>query len=268
MKIEKYGMDKDMLGSANKNKKEIWLPNCKRFIVFMDIMGFKNMVYNSSNEDLLFTMKKLSASIKQIDMDFKKIVEGKEIHSTLYENAVIKTVIFSDSILLISNDDSVISFAKIIRAVQYFFGSAIFHVIPIKGAMAYGMQTADLEDSLYFGKPIIEAWEFQNDLYMYGVVLHNSVEEYLDSHFHEINDIIGKDNIIKYETPFKKENISRYVINWLYHFNLPGRKYISRQVKNSIDQLFIFAPENVTRYVVNTEMFVRWIAYNLNLKYR
>ena len=251
-----------------KNKKtELWLSTCERFVVFMDIMGFKNMVYDNSHEDLMFTMKKLTDSIRQIDKDFEKRVQGTEIPSGPFENKVVKPVIFSDSILLLSNDASVLSLAKIIRAVQYLIGSATFHGIPIKGAMAFGIQTADLEDSLYFGKPLIDAWELQNELYMYGVVLHHTVEKYFNNHIVEINGIIGKDNIRKYETPFKQQgNISHYVIDWMYYFRIRRKRDLSVQLKWSIEDLYYKVSGSARKYLTNTEDFVNWIAQNKEMR--
>ena len=96
-----------------------------------------------------------------------------------FGDSVIRTVFFSDSILLISSDDSADSATQLIYHVANMLRNALIAGIPLKGAIAHGEQTADFDKSLHFGQPLIDAHKLQDELYLYGVVLHHSAEQHI-----------------------------------------------------------------------------------------
>jgi hypothetical protein len=49
--------------------------------------------------------------------------------------------------------------------------------IPLKGAIAFGNFSANWDQSVFFGKPLIDAFELHNDLDMYCAILHSSAEK-------------------------------------------------------------------------------------------
>ena len=63
----------------------------ERFITFIDILGFKNLVNNNSHEQVLKKLENLKLSLDEIDKR---------------EKQKLKTWIFSDSILIVSKDDT------------------------------------------------------------------------------------------------------------------------------------------------------------------
>ncbi len=228
-----------------------WEPTCNRFIVFMDIMGFQDTVYRSSHNEVKRIMEQLKNPIQAIDKEFQEKLKGKGVTIGKTADQVVKPVIFSDSILLFSYDESPESFRKTLWAVQFIIGDAIRHGIPIKGAIAYGRQTADIDNSLYFGKPLIAAFELQKDLYMYGVVLHHTVDNYMQKKKKGCKSIIDSHEIRRYDAPFKQGSISHYVVDWPDYF-IVFKKYKNGLPRALLD-LYCKVSGSARKYVDNTK---------------
>jgi len=195
-----------------EEKESKWEPTCDRFVAFLDIMGFRNMVFNKSHEDVVEIMERFRLPIKNLKKEAKERLEGRPQGWDTFKNTTVRPVIFSDSVLLISSDKSPGAARNIIWQTNLLITHALRNDIPIKGAIAYGEQTAILGKSLYIGKPLIDAYDLQKELLLYGVVLHHTMEKYLK----ESNGLkMFKDlNIFKYTVPMKSGNINHYIVDW------------------------------------------------------
>ncbi|MDD5338085.1 MAG: hypothetical protein PHG35_01545 [Dehalococcoidales bacterium] len=196
----------------------LWKETCERYIAFLDIMGFKNLVLTNEHEKIKGKLDSLYSIIKRIENDFHhpKISKIPDLNIDT-GNSIIKPVIFSDSIILISNDDSIVSANSIIISICRIFSKAIKFVLPIKGAVAHGKFSASANEPIYFGKPLIDAFELQRELSFYGVVLHHTMEKKLreiDSGYFSNMELISK-----YPTPTKSGIINHYCVNWAYLFS-------------------------------------------------
>lgn len=133
-----------------------------RFVVFLDIMGFKDKVAHKVHEVVL---KKLQ--------DFQSKIAS---FVALEGNNSIQIAQFSDSIILFSSDTratSLVSLAKITTNVML---SALELNLPLKGAIAKGKITCDLQKQLFFGQALIDAFLLQEDVKSYTVLVHHSAE--------------------------------------------------------------------------------------------
>ena len=102
---------------------------------------------------------------------------------------------FSDSILIISKDDSYASFGVLVIIMRHVIYMLIIQGIAVKGACAHGRITVDKEKSIFFGQPIIDAYLLEEDVHYYGIVCHNSFEKQ-----------VNKENYIDfYEKIWKKD---------------------------------------------------------------
>ena len=76
-------------------------------------------------------------------------------------------------------------FNLITKAAVCLMQSALSLDFPIKGVLAQGQFTFDEENELYFGLPLVEAYQLHDEIYYYGVVVHHSAErtvkQYMDS---------------------------------------------------------------------------------------
>ena len=159
-------------------------------------------------------------------------------------------VIFSDSILLVSEDDTELSARAIIAVACFLLGSSFTKGIPIKGALAYGEQTADFTKSLYFGRPLIDAYTLQDELQMYGVVLHHSMENHLKQH----GMIAKMEGLCHCELPLKGCNVSHYCVSVQPFFDVKKDDPVS-----CISKMYDTVSGNTRRYVDNTIQLIKKI---------
>jgi len=225
-------------------KTDDWKPTCKRFVAFLDIMGFKDMVLRNSHEDVYKMLKSFSPAVAAVEWAAKRDLKAKDTKATT------RPVIFSDSIILISSDDSKEAANDILFNVRWIFYNAILREIPIKGAIAYGEQTADFKKSLHFGKPLIDAYELQNEILLYSAVLHHTMEKRII----ELNmiEIVNDDNIFKYPVPMKAGKITHYIVDWTW-------SDIREEQIDMLSGLYYIISGTPRLYVDNTLDFVRWV---------
>lgn len=74
--------------------------------------------------------------------------------------AEIRHACFSDTFLIYSDDDSASDFAAMDMVARWFVHFLIMNRIPVRGAVACGDFYVDSEHSLYFGKALVEAYEY------------------------------------------------------------------------------------------------------------
>jgi hypothetical protein len=229
-------------------KTDTWNKTCNRFVAFLDIMGFKNLVMRSNHQELYELLKSFQPTVAMIENDAKSIL-AKEIK---IENIPLtRPVLFSDSIILISNDDSSGSANSLLFEVKWIMYRAMIKGIPMKGAIAYGEQTADFEKSLHFGRPLIDAYELQSELLLYSVVLHHTAEKRLieSDQIEWIKDF----SIFNYPVPMKTGKITHYVINWVL---FRGEQV---NIVDLVSKLYSNVSGASRLYIDNTLDWIKWL---------
>lgn len=195
---------------------------CERFVGFLDIMGFKEIVNRSQHEIVLDKMLRLKDSLDLV----KRMGEMRMGFRMTMPGAPMKSVFFSDSVLLVSADDNFFSGVQVLLSAIIIVGEAARDGIAMTGAIACGKQTAIEDKSVYFGQPLIDAYGLQKEIMMYGVVLHNTAESRLSKE--EISsekeekftgmDILRKQGlVVDYTTPLKGGGKAKHsVVTWEY----------------------------------------------------
>jgi len=238
-----------------------WEPTSTRFVAFLDIMGFKDMVFRNKHEEVLKTIETFKTATIDTINDIARIrlsqdKKEEKLRYTLkklFGESIIKTVFFSDSILLISNDDSADSAEQLIINISIMLKEALAAGIPLKGAIAHGKQTADFDRSLHFGKPLIDAYELQNELHLYSVALHHSAEQHLIDI--GIIDRFEKDYLYKYKTPLKGgKKVKHYLVA------LEGDLLKSENLKSTSSKLYSTVSGHTRLYVDHTLEFLESLA--------
>lgn len=223
-----------------------WKPTEKRFIAFFDILGFKDLIQRNSHEDIY---NKLT-SISKIKVDTEKILNGEINNSIIEKQERIKTASFSDSIILFTKNDSIPSFEYFLVAVNTFFTKVILSGIPIKGAMAHGELSINQSQQIYFGQPLIDAYQLEEDVNYFGVVAHNSIDKY-------ILELKGKNRLsevveeltIEFQTPMKYGDIFHRNINWINYY----KEYSNEiNIRSVIEKFRITSSGSPRKYIDNT----------------
>lgn len=219
-----------------------WVCTCKRFIAFMDIVGFEDMIFRKSHHEVRENLEL-----------FQSVIAGLPPRApNLFGNTIVNRVFFSDSILLVSSDDSLGSAEHLLYIVEWVLSEAILKGIPMKAAIAYGEQTADFDRSLHFGRPLIDAYKLQDELLLYGAVLHHTMEQHLINN--KIMQGMEDVHIFKYPTPFKEGKITHYVVDW------PAFLDVNRDLQSILSRLYGTVSGPPRRYVDNTVDLVHWLA--------
>lgn len=222
-------------------KKE-WNVTTNRYVAFLDIMGFKDLVSRSSHEDIYHMMQSIE-NAKNINENIKW---GKG------EDKFIKSTFYSDSIILYSKDDSQDSAHFMNCTLSALTSDLLSSGIPHKGALAFGRMTLDTEKSIYFGQPLIDAYLLQEELNLYSIVLHSSAE-------YELEQRKFIDNLIIYNylCPFKGGNALHFTIPPLYSGPAEEDEKEERdRLYNGIKKFRHRTSGHIRRYIDNTEAFL------------
>ena len=191
-------------------KKTNWKTTDKRFVAFLDILGFKDSVMRNSHEDIYSKL----TSINKI----KKTIENSNNNVSLaeyYFDSEVYIVNFSDSIVIFSKNDDLYNFEYFLVTVRYLFGKCIGNGIPIKGGIAYGDVSVNKSEQIYFGQPIIDAYLLEEDLNHFGIVLHNSVDKYILENNKDLLSLkYFEKSLFNYKVPLKYGKIHHSNINW------------------------------------------------------
>jgi hypothetical protein len=235
------------------DKNVLWNETPNIFVAFLDIMGFKDRVFREEHKDVKKMLESLRPTIEDIEKEAKKRLQGQiplqeKNKAEKSTSSHIFHVSFSDSIILFSNDHSDESAMEIIINAAVVLSEAIKNEIPMKGAIAFGEMTVDIQNSLYFGKPLIDAYELQKELQLYGVVLHHTAERRLRELKEE--NILGSLFAGNYSVPMKSGIINHHIISWML---------FSENPIISVEKLYNKVSGSPRLYVDNTIKFVRWI---------
>ena len=142
-----------------------WELNCKRFVAFIDMAGFKAMVHNEE-----------ATKIATILGEFKYIAD-KECEE-YGKVGMLYTIAISDSIILISKDDSEDSFSCFCQSLGAVFNNTLTFKL-MTAAVAFGEMYVDRTNMIFFGEPYNIAYSLQEQMNYYGVLCDDSMSEYL-----------------------------------------------------------------------------------------
>lgn len=149
------------------NDKSEWDIHSKRFVAFLDILGFKEMVLRNSHIDVFEKLKAINSVNLVVDQTF----EDKN-------SRPLKVITFSDSIIIFSKNDSLETYSVFLDAVNWIMSEIIGRETAVKGAVAHGLISVDEESSVFFGNPFIDAYLLQEDVDYMGIVAHHSIDSY------------------------------------------------------------------------------------------
>ena len=134
----------------------------KMYVLYADIMGFKDRVMRTEHKDLEKDFEDLITDLADWFVPNKKAKK-------------FKFSFFSDSILLV-DENTKEGFNRISKAAAGLMQVSLEHKFPLKGVISKGNFTYNEEKQLSFGQAIFDAYLLQEQVYYYGIVAHHSVE--------------------------------------------------------------------------------------------
>jgi hypothetical protein len=195
--------------SKSKTNKLPWKMTNKRFVAFIDILGFKDLVMRSSHKDIyeqLFQISKTKQLIENLSDD-KYFMADKGDSDTYILR-------FSDSIAIFSKTDDLANFSYFLEVTNYLFSRAINCKIPLKGGIALGIVSLNKTEQIYFGQPIIDAFLIEGEVKYMGIVAHNSIDKYLFENKNKIEQFQLNKILFEAKTPLKSGIINHLNLNW------------------------------------------------------
>lgn len=230
--------------SDTVNIEQKWIVTHPRFVGFIDIMGFKDLVARSSHNEILKMM---------VDINGLRIRYG-EIKWTGSAGGI-RSSIFSDSIVFYSKDDTKESLHAIVCTIAALSEELFSRGIAHKGAISCGEMTVDIDNSIFFGQALIDAYLLQEELYMYGVVMHGTAERKLNTFSAAVIPFL-----YEYSAKFKggqSKHVMLYPINLAGH-QIPNSEYTDqgRRIEEGFIKLRYNASGRIRTYSENTKIFM------------
>lgn len=164
-------------------------PTSERHVAFLDIMGFKDRVARHTHQEILSELQRFSEFIS----------------INLQGQPDITFVMFSDSFLFFTENDDETSLKRLVNLLKGVMNYAIDNKIPIKGVVAKGTFTVDVAKQLYFGQPLIDAYGLEEDLIVYGIAVHHTLEKGAKA---------LPDWFVDKDVPLKNGNSRHYLLKW------------------------------------------------------
>lgn len=184
-----------------------WKKKATRFILFVDILGFKDLVMRENHAQIIKKLTELTHALEYLEGEegtnfLSKYVNNLEIDQT-------KSVTFSDSIIVFSKGCTATDAAKIIANASALLGYAMMHKIPVKGAISYGQITIDFEKSLFFGRPLIDAYLLHEELNMLSIIIDHNAEK----RFNRLkSNIYNYSQLVQYEVSMKYSRVTHTIL--------------------------------------------------------
>jgi hypothetical protein len=157
-----------------------------RWIAYIDLLGTKKLIYGNKAKDIFIV--------------YRKAIEEFKNQSGNMED--INSIWFSDTFILYSDDNSINGYAEVEHLARWFHYHLIKEGIPVRGAISYGDFYCDKENNLFFGKPLVEAYEYSEIQNWLGLIICPSAERKLKP----LNIISGPNSAYVYtRIPTKKD---------------------------------------------------------------
>jgi hypothetical protein len=226
-----------------KTKITRWKVTDNRFVAFLDILGFKDMVARNSHHEIYQLLQKLS--------EIKETVQKAPVNPKIKKqvgDVEVFVVNFSDSIVIFSKNDDINNFHYFILATRWIFTSAIKNGIPIKGGFAHGNISVNKTEQIYFGQPIIDAYLIEEEVNYFGIVAHNSIDKYVSSIRKDENQAKFSDVMFEAVTPLKCGKIVHTNINW-FRIMKPTN---FEELRKKIEDFRFSSTGSPRRYIDNT----------------
>lgn len=222
-----------------------WVTTTERFVAFIDIMGFKDMVLKKTHKELYRMMKSIN--------------EAKTLNENIFESKenlkLVKSTTYSDSIMLYSKDKTIASFDSLVATVSGLTNDLFIQGIPHKGSVAFGVMTLDTKRSIFFGQPLIDAYLLQEELHFYGIILHGSIEK-------KVAEKIDTTAFVKkYDCFLKSGRSSHYTIYPMHIDSASAKQYpeLNQKLSESLRIMRYDTSGQLRRYIDNTESYFKYI---------
>ncbi|QMV40071.1 hypothetical protein [Cohnella cholangitidis] len=240
--------------------------NNKKYIAFLDILGFKSIVENNTHERLTQIYNDFSTRLSNQEKFFESI--GEMFISETDSPKQVHSVIISDSIIIWTATDTPENFCMLVMAVQFLVISSFEEGIPLRGTINRGDLTIYNSDKgiQVFGKALTEAYSFESIIQLSGCVVTDSCMRYVFERCGNnilLNIMLKNNSLFEYSVPKKSGKVkNHYIVNWVTSVTKEEKilASFSQHDKTTDDwsiQLKINNTIEFMRYVVNQKKVIK-----------
>jgi len=199
----------------------------KRYIAYLDILGFKDLARNNDIGHLQELYK------RSIEDGFKESLGLANKIGTQFIDNKLNVIVISDSVIIWSEYDSFNAFAKLVVTVNFLMYSFMYKGLPLRGAIVYDELEAisipeyidvfNLPSKSIIGKGLINAYSLETSQNLVSCLIEDDcINHFKDQTPTENNNVdifnfkemVHWEFIIEYDLP-TKEGLNRvHVINW------------------------------------------------------
>lgn len=222
--------------------------NNKRTVAFLDMLGFKHLL---STESISSVAEKYSRLINTTNI-FNRNFFAEHSEPSLFETPIgeegycIKRI-FSDSIILVSHDDTEESCLKLVIYVWKLMQASLSMGMPFRGGISYDEMYVDEFQEIFLGRALTKAYELEGAQEWIGVAINEEIEKQFPTLFTNAKTPFLDNIFLKYPVPFKGGSTRNLrTINW--RFNLIVEKGTRSLMPISNDKNVIKKIENTLAY--------------------
>lgn len=227
----------------------------KSYVAFLDVLGFKQLVYSKKKEDKKKIELYLKTVCEALD-DLKKIPSKRDIGSIVISDSIILTVPFGNS-----RDDHIFNLRQLCIAILSLQNKLLGKDIWIRGAISCGDAHFDSRNKQIVGSAYVDAYLLEEKIAKYPrVILDNRIIKELKCS--NASCLINKINRL----PTTNRIDSPYSYNVLYDWNIHinPNAILDKDTPLFID--YLAANEALKLKVIGLiEKNVRIMSYTLNL---
>jgi hypothetical protein len=178
-----------------------------KLVAHLDILGMTSLVERSfpSAWDML------SALVDVRDRAVRHEYEFVESNETVVVFEAIKSVIFSDTLVLFTPGASPAEVKSLLVLVTEIFHKALFNRVPVRAGIAMGEFRFDAVRSMYAGPALIEAYHVGESSQWLGISIAQSLKDFAVAQGMKSR---ASDVVIEWDVPVKGGSERRAVINW------------------------------------------------------
>lgn len=189
------------------------------YVLSLDILGFSKIVKNNRHNYLVDVFERFVntyiADTACVNKLYLREVDNKTTDD-------LKTLFISDTIIIYSINAEIENFLKIVSLAQVVIANSFELGIPLRGCLTSGMLTVKhLKDNdILFGKPIVDAYEFEKDQEWAGCCVTSKCIETVERFHVDKNKpcmdwLMKNKHLMKYDLPLKHNRKEKmHVINW------------------------------------------------------
>lgn len=237
----------------------------EKYVLFLDILGFKDLINNNTVEEVKEIYDKqviksigpslfMAKYIYDIELDIEFDTRGNILKDS--RQNLLDIHIMSDSIIIWTKDTEVETFRKLLCFTSVFLNNTFICGVPLRGAISIGTISElitpinNIFQSCVIGKGIVNAYNLEGKQNWMGCIIDDKCMKKIPPNYIEPLIASSKYPIVKYKVPIKKKNSKgkivfdseiNYVINWT---NIPGI------IQDNIE----FFKDNFSRFNKNIEI--------------